>query len=74
MAILDFLHHWAPFRIDALGIVTILGAAEVDMVVGRLARHHFTGCLPLLCAFQSPAIILSDNFQALSSITLRMAS
>lgn len=52
MAVLDFLHHWAPFRIDALGIVTILGAAEVDMVVGRMARHRFTGCLPLLGAFQ----------------------
>lgn len=43
---------WAPFRIDALGIVTILGADQTDLVVGRLARTGFTGLLPLLGAFR----------------------
>src|SRR5271156_582823 len=46
-----YLERWAPFRIDALGLVTLLGAERVDQVVGRLAHHRLTSCLPLLGAF-----------------------
>lgn len=46
------LKHWAPFRIDALGIVTILGADQMDLVLGRLAQAGFSGLLPLLGAYK----------------------
>jgi hypothetical protein len=49
--IFQVLKEWAPFRIDALGLVTLLGASEVDLAVGRLARSRWTGFLPLLGAF-----------------------
>lgn len=39
---------WAPFRIDALGLVTILGAEELNLAIGRLARNKYTEYLPLL--------------------------
>ncbi|VUC19909.1 unnamed protein product [Clonostachys rosea] len=42
--------NWAPFDIDALGIVTLLGAEEMDIGVGQLTRNTFTECLPLLGA------------------------
>ena len=42
---------WAPFHIDALGIVTLLGAEEVNTAVGRLCNNRwFFDCLPLLAA------------------------
>ena len=47
-----YLERWAPFRIDALGLVTLLGAERVDQVVGRLAHHRLTSYLPLLGAFK----------------------
>jgi hypothetical protein len=50
--LLYYLGNWAPFRIDALGIVTLLGAEQIDLAVGRLARNRFTGCLPVLAAFK----------------------
>lgn len=36
------LHHWRPFRIDALGLVTLLGAEEVDLGIGTLQKRRFT--------------------------------
>lgn len=42
---------WAPFKIDALGLVTILGAAEVDISIGRLLHNCITEWLPLLGAY-----------------------
>lgn len=48
---LDYLKNWAPFSIDALGLVTILGADEVDRAVGRLTRSFLTDWLPLLGAY-----------------------
>lgn len=33
---LDLLRRWAPFHIDALGIVTLLGASDVNLAVGTL--------------------------------------
>lgn len=45
---LHSLRTWAPFRIDALGLVTILGAEELNLAIGRLARNKYTEYLPLL--------------------------
>lgn len=42
---------WAPFKIDALGLVTILGATEVDISVGRLVHNCIAEWLPLLGAY-----------------------
>lgn len=50
--LLNYLVSWAPFHIDALGIVTFLGAEQIDQAVGRLARNRFTSCLPLLGAYK----------------------
>ena len=55
------LHHlseWAPFRIDALGLVTMIGADQVNAAVGRLVRSRFTEYLPILGAF----VLASDQF------------
>jgi hypothetical protein len=51
------LKNWAPFRLDALGLVTLLGAGELDIAIGRLVKNHFTEYLPLLGAY----IIAGDN-------------
>lgn len=48
---LNAVSEWAPFRIDALGLVTILGANEVDVAVGRLVYNYITEWLPLLGAY-----------------------
>ena len=45
------LAQWQPFRIDAMGLVTILGADEMKMAVGRLVRSPITAWLPLLGAY-----------------------
>lgn len=49
--ILERLAKWSPFRIDALGLVTMLGAEEVDKAVGRLTENPYVEYLPLLAAF-----------------------
>ncbi|KAF7177483.1 hypothetical protein CNMCM7691_005736 [Aspergillus felis] len=48
------LSTWAEgtgLRIDALGLVTLLGAEEMDRVTGRLVPSHYLDYLPLLGAF-----------------------
>ncbi|RYP66162.1 hypothetical protein DL769_006106 [Monosporascus sp. CRB-8-3] len=50
------LQQWAPFKIDALGLVTILGASQADMVLGQLTRNYLTEWLPLLGAY-----VIADN-------------
>ncbi|KAI9850784.1 MAG: hypothetical protein M1830_006959 [Pleopsidium flavum] len=57
MVFLEQLKDWAPFRIDALGLVTILGAGEVDLTVGRLVYNRYTEYTPILAGF----IIAGDN-------------
>ena len=42
---------WAPFKIDALGLVTLLGAEEINASVGRLVRSRWLDYLPLLGAY-----------------------
>jgi hypothetical protein len=51
---------WSPFQIDALGLVTLLGADEVNQSVGTLQHRRFTEYLPLLAAF----VIAGDRFVA----------
>lgn len=55
---LRHLKHWRPIKIDALGLVTLLGADDVNKSIGTLQRRRFTECLPLLAAF----VIAGDNF------------
>ncbi|KAL9615724.1 MAG: hypothetical protein Q9160_009307 [Pyrenula sp. 1 TL-2023] len=57
------LRHWAPFKIDALGLVTILGAEEMNRKIGRLSISRTTEFLPLVAG----QVIADNSFT--SSIT-----
>lgn len=57
MVLLEQLREWAPFKIDALGLVTMLGATEVDLTVGRLVYNRYTEYVPILAGF----IIAGDS-------------
>lgn len=64
---LSFLYNWGPFRIDALGLVTMIGAEEVDGAIGRLIINPWTEYLPLLGSF----IVAGNRFvQPVSGMTL----
>ncbi|KAK4548571.1 hypothetical protein LTR36_009481 [Oleoguttula mirabilis] len=52
--------NWQPFKIDALGLVTLLGAEEVNQSIGTLQRRRYTEYLPLLAAF----LVAGDRFTA----------
>ncbi|KAK4960566.1 hypothetical protein LTR10_003462 [Elasticomyces elasticus] len=52
------IKEWQPFKIDALGLVTLLGADEVNQSVGMLQRRRLTEYLPLLAAF----VVAGDRF------------
>ena len=54
----DVLQHWSPFKIDALGLVTLLGAEEINAAVGRLVSSAYLEYLPLLGAY----VIAGDRF------------
>ena len=57
----DSLNRWADgagFKIDALGIVTLLGAEEMDRSIGRLMPSVYFDYLPLLGAF----VVAGDRF------------
>lgn len=45
---LKHLLKWAPFKIDALGLLTLLGADEVNLVVGTLTFSQVCEFLPLM--------------------------
>jgi hypothetical protein len=45
------LMNWSPFKIDALGLVTLIGADETNRAVGRLVRSRYTTFLPILGAY-----------------------
>lgn len=49
---------WRPFSIDALGLVTLLGADEVNKALGTLERRRYTEYLPFLAAY----IVAGDRF------------
>jgi hypothetical protein len=64
---IKWLLKWAPFKIDALGLVTLLGAEEVNRAVGRLSRSRWTEYLPLVGGF----VIASDSIRSpISGFTL----
>ena len=46
------LESWGPFRLDALGLVTLLGADEVARAVGTLSPNGLTDFMPLLGAYR----------------------
>ena len=54
------IKQWNPFKIDALGLITLLGADEVNQSIGTLQRRRFTEYLPLLAAF----IVAGDRFNS----------
>ncbi|MCJ1323574.1 hypothetical protein MMC10_000235 [Thelotrema lepadinum] len=60
LATLTWLGDWSPFRLDALGIVTLLGAEEVNRAIGRLISSPVTDYLPLLGAFVAAGDNISD--------------
>lgn len=53
------LHSWAPFHIDALGLVTFLGSEEVNLYIGRLVPSRWLEYMPLLGTF----IFAGDRFK-----------
>ena len=46
------LMRWSPFRLDALGLVTLLGADEVARAIGSLTHNSITDYLPVFGAFK----------------------
>jgi hypothetical protein len=50
-----------PFKMDALGLVTLLGADQVSTAIGSLQRRRYTGALPLLAAF----VLAGDRFTSI---------
>ena len=53
------LYNWQPFRIDALGLITLLGSDEVNNYIGRLVSSRWLEYMPLLGAF----VIAGDRFK-----------
>lgn len=45
---LKYLLKWAPFKIDALAFVTLLGADEINRATGTLALNRIAEFLPLI--------------------------
>ncbi|KAK5446689.1 hypothetical protein LTS15_009622 [Exophiala xenobiotica] len=46
---LEEVRHWTPnFKVDALGIIALLGQSEVNRSVGRLVRSKWLEYLPLI--------------------------
>ncbi|KID64711.1 hypothetical protein MBR_09626, partial [Metarhizium brunneum ARSEF 3297] len=50
MAILS-LSQWDPFKLDALGLVTLFGAKEMNTSIGNLTESKFTEWLPILGSY-----------------------
>jgi hypothetical protein len=46
------LKDWGPFKLDALGLVTLLGADEVARAVGTLSPNSLTDFMPLLGGYR----------------------
>lgn len=51
---------WQPFRLDALGLVTLLGAEEVSRAIGGLQHSSVTEYLPLMGAYLIAANRFTD--------------
>ncbi|KAJ9623933.1 hypothetical protein H2203_005379 [Taxawa tesnikishii (nom. ined.)] len=59
----DHIKKWNPIRVDALGLVTLLGDEEVDRAIGTLQKRRLTEYLPLLGDF----VIAGDRFTSAQS-------
>lgn len=64
---LSYLAKWSPFRLDALGLLTMLGGPEMSRAIGHLTFNRFTEFLPTLGAYIVPS---NDFVQPLSGFTL----
>ena len=64
---LDYAAQWSPFRLDALGLLTMLGGPEMSQAVGHLGFHRLTEYLPVLGAYTVPS---NDFTKPLSGFTL----
>jgi hypothetical protein len=53
------LYEWQPFKVDALGLVTLLGAQEIDHAIGRLVPSRWLEYMPLLAGH----VIAGDQFR-----------
>lgn len=53
------LSNWQPFRVDALGLVTLLGQEEINTYVGRLVLSRWLEYMPLLAVY----VIAGDRFR-----------
>lgn len=67
MAILSGAKSWAPFKIDALGIITFLASESVRQPISRLVPSPLAEYLPIL----APQII-ADNSIAVSNPGFRL--
>lgn len=63
---LHALHSWQAFRIDALGLVTMLGTEQLNRSVGRLIRNPYFEYLPLLSAFTVSSNQIKDPIPGFS--------
>jgi hypothetical protein len=64
---MHYVLKWQPFRIDALGLVTMIGSEQINAVVGRLVTSRYTEYLPLVGAF----VLASNQFtEAISGFEL----
>lgn len=48
--LIPIIKQWEPFKIDALGLVTIMGAERTNRILGQLTHNTFTAWLPMLAA------------------------
>ncbi|EPE35625.1 hypothetical protein GLAREA_11325 [Glarea lozoyensis ATCC 20868] len=51
---------WSPFKLDALGLVTLLGAEEVSNAVGALEHSRYAEYLPLFGTY----LVAANKFTA----------
>jgi hypothetical protein len=56
---IKWLLSWTPFKIDAMGLVTVLGAEEVNRAVGRLCSSRITEFLPTVGSF----VVVNDSIR-----------
>ncbi|KAL4926034.1 uncharacterized protein BDV17DRAFT_160365 [Aspergillus undulatus] len=53
------LSTWQPFRLDALGLISLLGAEDIDTWAGRLVASRWVEYMPLLAMY----VIAADRFR-----------
>jgi hypothetical protein len=61
---------WSPFHIDALGLVTLLGAEQVDYAIGALAHSQHLEYLPLFGAYVFPSNQIANPVRSFTGYAL----